>query len=90
MSEETRRAVEQHGLACAECGKVEYDYDSFEQHWFHVIIPHRDVEKMESVTFCMPCGDFCSIGCFSGFGDRLVRLRLFGTDKIPMLAPRER
>lgn len=89
MSEAMREAVEQYGVCCDECNKVTHDYESYTERWFRVEIPHHEIEKIEGVTFCMPHGVFCSIGCFSGFGDRLVRLQMFGTDAIPPLAPRE-
>lgn len=88
MSVQLREAVEQFGISCDECHKITHDYNAYADTWFHVAIPHREIEKMEAVTFCMPAGNFCSIGCFSGFGDRLVRLQIFGTDAIPPLAPK--
>lgn len=67
---------------CGECGKLEHDELEFRKHWFQVEIPRDDIERIEGITFCMPTAEFCSLECFSAFGDRLVRIKYIGTDRL--------
>lgn len=82
MSDEMREMIEQCGVSCSECGCVEKDYDTYLRDWFRVDLPHHKIEEFPCITFCMPSVVFCSILCFSGFGDRLTRIQLTGTDRI--------
>lgn len=65
---------------CGECGKLSHDRRHVTDHWFDVLLPDQDIEKMNGITFCMPQAYFML--CFSAFGDRLVRISLTGTDRI--------
>lgn len=70
---------------CGECGKLSHDSSHVKEHWFDVDIPHRDIEKMNGITFCMHQAYFCDMLCFSAFGDRLVRISMTGTDRIGLV-----